>query len=347
MKRVKPQSGAGGVFLPSEDVAGGLRLFGARTLLDFQGGSTSPSGCLACPDAPCVNFSADEVAKPARAESPHSPDTAVCPTGAISCGVEGIAAISDEACIACGLCVARCPVGAISVDLHSGSARVERPDPNVYVRAEVPLAEFGNLRNALSAVTRDEAHPFPNASQVSRQVALAAPALDGQSGQRVLRLLSRNAFLLDGAAARLKNPGDNNAWCELAVDDGDRLLIAEVEPSGDVLDAMRRALAGCAIVISRYEIERENLAAGLVLHRLPNERVDYYRVVQDVRSRFGIDTFTIPLALLLLAIRSNGIGLAQDLDDLCTFDDDRSLERIQALFGHIDDPVRAGLAPPK
>lgn len=345
MKRVKPQ--AGGVFLPRLPVRGGERFFLAQTVLDYDDGSCSPSGCLACPDEPCISFSTDEVARPARVESPYSPDTAVCPTAAITRGVDGVAEVSPETCIACGLCVVRCPVGAISIDLDAGSAQVERPDVAVYERAEVDGPEFLARRDALGAMLAHEARPFSDASAVVRQVELATPMLDGQSGQRALRLLARNSFLLDGAAARLKNPGDNNAWCELAIDDGGRLLVVEVEPSGDVLDAMRRALSGCAIVISRYEVDREELAGGLVLHRLPNERVDYYRVVQDVRSRLGIVTFTVPLALLLLAVRAGGIGLAGRMDDLCTFDDGRSLAVIEGLFGSVDDPVGAGLAPTK
>jgi ferredoxin len=255
-------------------------------------------------------------------------------------------AVRGEECISCGLCVSRCHVGAVSLDLRSGTAVVTRPDGAAYERVTVEPDEFVASRDAIAAVVTPEVPPFDDASAVIRQIELASPILSGQSGQRLLRLLARNAFVLAGSAARLKNPGDNNAWCELTVDDGDRLLVVEVEPGGDLLDAMRRALAGCAIAIARQGVDKAAIAGGLVIPRLPNERVDYYQVVQDVRSRLDVETFTIPLALLLLDIRSGGIALRGRLGALCTMGEGR-MATIKAVFGEIDDPATAGLLPAK
>ena len=166
----------------------------------------------------------------------------------------------------------------------------------------------------------------------------------GSTAQRALRLLARNAFLIDSVAARLKIPGDHNAWAELAVDDQANLFVIEIEPGVDVLDALRRVLAGSAIVISRYGVLKSDLNQAIVLVRLPNERVDLYRVIEDVENRLGIQTFMVPLALLLLNIRAGGLGLAGLVEELCHLKDGSLLKNVERRFGKIRAGAQAGLS---
>jgi hypothetical protein len=52
------------------------------------------------------------------------------------------------------------------------------------------------------------------------------------------------------------------------------------------------------MALSLYPIiGKEDVSAAVFLHRLPNERVDFYRVVRDIRTRLGISTYTIPAAV--------------------------------------------------
>lgn len=345
MRRVAPL--LDDVVIPRSPIElGAERTLFASTTLTATGSSQFASACLGCPDQPCARFTEVELARETSVESPYTPDPAVCPTYAISRGVGGTMMVDADNCLGCGLCVVRCPVGAVYLDPYSAAAHVERPSDDHYERVTMTLDEFDALRIALAEGMAAETVPFADAGRLSRQMLRAAPMVEGAAGQRVLRLLTRNTFLLSGAA-RLKNVGDNNAAAELLVDAGDDLLVVEVEPSTDVPDAVRRVLAGCAIVIARLGANRDGVAAAVVVPRLPNVRVEYYRVAQNVYDRLGIAVYGVPLALLLLGIRAGGGDLARMLRHFCYTDGSVDTDAVVDIFGDVGDPAVVGLAPPK
>lgn len=322
-------------------------MLGPTTVNDARGDAFK-SGCIACPDEPCLQFSPDEVDKEARIVSATDLDRSVCPTGAIGRRGDGLVEVDPSSCIGCGLCVVRCPVGAIWIDEEVASARVEQLDFASFDQVELAPEEFLERRRIIAEALQPESAPFKRADIVASQVDWATPLIQRSDGQHILRLLARNTFLIAAAASRLKRVGDNNAICELLVDiDDGPLLLIEVEPSGETLDAMRRALAGCAIAIARQGVGPEELAAALVVSRLPNKRVDYYAVVDDIRSRLGIETYTVPLALALLVIRSGGAASPKRLMAFGPVSDKKALVTIEGQYGSIGDPIRAGIAPPK
>ena len=81
--------------------------------------------------------------------------------------------------------------------------------------------------------------------------------------------------------------------------------------------------------------------------KLPKKAVDYYAIVKDVRSRLGIETVTIPLALIFLAIRSGGDGFLNDLREFGPVGDANALYAIEKKYGSLEDAIAAGLLPPK
>jgi hypothetical protein len=238
-------------------------------------------------------------------------------------------------------------VGAISLDLDAGSAVVQYPDQQEYDHYDNCPAQFMEQRDSLADLIKHETPPFTDASLVAKQIALSLSSLEGQVGQKVLRLLARNAFLLDGTSARLKNLGDNNAWCELSVDTDKRLIAMEVETSADVLDAIRRSLSGSAKAVARSGVDLEILALGLVVTKTPNDRVDFFKVAQDIRSRLGLEVVVVPLAVLLLSIRAGDQYLTTFVKRNFDANDAKSIATLQELFGPLDDPIGAGLIAPK
>jgi hypothetical protein len=291
----------------------------------------------------------DEIPRPARVDTPYNPDVAVCPTGAIKRDSNGEARVDAAACFGCGMCVVRCPVGAVSLDPQTGKARVAERDPGIYEIVPPGDGTFQAERGLIAATVIGESPRFADAERVTLQLRLLERVLAGVDAQRAIGLLARNTFLLGGIAARMKNAGDNNAWSELAVDDGNFLMVTELEPGGDVLDALRRGVSGCAVVVSRYGVDLRSVGVCVVLARLPNERVDYYRAARDFRESLGVPVLTLPAAVLLLGVRAGGSGLSTFVRECCSVDDKHNLivSAVQDTFGDITDPVAAGLLPTK
>lgn len=338
MRRIRPQPlGSRTVRLPLAPPTGvGARglYFGARLNV---GGRLVESACLLCPDTPCVTFGDSEVAASVGVDTPLAPEMAVCPSGALSVSARGAPVVDARACIGCGLCVARCPVGAMKLNAETALAEVSDESSDAYHSIVAEVTEFGEARREIASRVRRERPPFADANLVAVQLARLDSGVEPLALQRVYRLLSRNAFLSLGVAARLKNVGDNNAFAELAVGAGATLVLVEVEPKGDVLDAMRRVVAGVAIVRSRYGVAAGDVIPCIVMRKLPNVRVDYYEAVQNTERRIGVSVRSVPAAALLLGIRSGDdrlVQLIRDADVLETLHP--SLEkRASALWGDV------------
>jgi ferredoxin len=293
---------------------GGQRGMFSPATYRSAGGPVS-SSCLGCIDAPCRLFAEREVMAPVLVDTPVYPDRSVCPADAlIAMGDSAVPEVDEGLCIGCGLCVARCPVGAIHID----------PTDAPY---ELAADEFTARRERLSLVLSREIAPFPDSELVGGQLARIDEYTVKGEEQRTFRMLARNVFLALGYPARLKNPGDNNAFSELVIDVDDALILLEIETGGDTLDAFRRSLSGWAIALSRYKVSPDRAVPGVVLDRLPNTRVDYYEAVKNTADRIGVALRTIPVAALLLGLRSGDDRLLRFVKDSAVADSDRrSLE---------------------
>jgi hypothetical protein len=249
-------------------------------------------------------FTLEEIEAPVSVDTPVAPDPTVCPTNALSIDESRTPSIDDKTCVGCGLCVVRCPVGAIRLDPHTAIAEVENGDQGAFVDTTYHAVTFARQRNEIASLLTLEPAPYSDARLVQIQMQRLDTLTIPGSRQRVYRLLARNTFLTLGLPARLNTPGDNNAFSELTIGSNTTLVLVEVEPNGDVLDAFRRVISGVAVVRSRYGVRETDVIPCVVMDKLPNVRVDYYQVVENAKDRICVSVRSLPTAALLLGIRS-------------------------------------------
>ena len=72
------------------------------------------AGCLRCTDPRCMKFIDAEISCRHFPDFSYERDLNVCPVGAIKWNFDKeLPEIDNHSCIGCGLCAARCPIGAI------------------------------------------------------------------------------------------------------------------------------------------------------------------------------------------------------------------------------------------
>ena len=345
------EKSTGHMLIPERDFGSGGRIeVFKHSQISLLGDSVVESGCLRCPDTPCVTLGVQDISKKTRVESVANLEQRVCPTDSLIVNDEGTITVGD-ACITCGLCVARCPVHAIHLDLGAKRAVVSQSTFG-YKSFAGATGDFYEVRDRLSQsfenVEITDQRSVESLASIMEKVS-SLTQLPG--GMRSLQLLVRNAFLLNEIAARLKNPGDNNNWTELALDDGENLFPVEIEIASDGLDSARRVMSDVAIVCSRYGVSLEVLIPIIVMFQLPNIRTDYYGVVSNIAERVGLRIFTVPLALVIWSIIDRNIDLIQSIKSFCFVNEENiRTSRLTDLIGVQPDndlAIALGFIPPK
>ena len=115
--------------------------------------------------------------------------------------------------------------------------------------------------------------------------------------------------------AHFPRKGDvNERFDVLFVTENDYKIVAEIEiPSTAILDAPRNLLDDIAVMTNRYENDIAVLEPLVICWDLPNNRTDYWNVVEDINNilKIKIKTCTI-LGLAILAWTNNTFDLKSD-----------------------------------
>ena len=297
-----------------------------------------------------MRFSQAELDREVAVPSPLNLELRVCPTDALRQGLVG-PEVDNSACIGCGLCVVRCPVGAAHLDSQTALPTFAAPLGGSAV-STTSTTDFSRLRSAATKAIRWETPPFADAGNVKRQYERFADARKANL-QLTFRLLVRNTFLASGNVARLSIVGDNSAWAEVAVGmlSGSPLVGAvQIEPDDVGLDALRRLMTDLSSAIARNGLTEASLIPIVVVASQPNSRTDYYRLVADAREYLHLSIRTVPLAMLFLAIRDRSRSLLEVLatEDLGLVDvnNQSNEDQVARLFGSSARSA-PGLSPSK
>lgn len=263
--------------------------------------------CIRCPSTPCISYHPEELIVAPLSSFPADLDNNVCPTGAITCDPStAIVGISAEMCIGCGICVGRCPTGAIflnnaaiaiaKVNDSASDGFIDLPTAHTTTSIRPTLDAFRPLKRSGSIATESPqiiAHLFERLSGATQQ----------QSSQ-FANLLARNLLIALGLSAAMRRRGDVNLRMDLVFSGPScRIGTAEVELSGQaLLDSPRNVLDNVAVLASRYSQPLKEIATLIVSTALPNVRAEYWRVIKDVKKVLGvtIESITIPALIILV-----------------------------------------------
>ncbi len=252
-------------------------------------GRSGTGSCLGCGNAPCMEKDASELALFGTLEAfPGDPSPNVCPTWAIRWNAQhSTASIVATDCIGCGLCVSRCPYGAISLS-NGMTACVEIGDPDGLI---VTGANKG-----------DHSQPELSGQIASLNAPAAAnlPAAITSLQDSKTTLLVRNLLNEVGLNARTRRRGDTNVRVDaVGFSRSKRPFVAEIETGNGVLDSPRALLEDVAVLHSRYGYAVDEIDPVSIILSFPNVRSEYYQVIRDIEKVLGLRCRTITVGALV------------------------------------------------
>lgn len=263
----------------------------------FKGGEECISNCINCMNPRCMKLLPNELVCPSFPEMSYDRNAAVCPVNAISHGTNSIV-INKETCIGCGLCVEKCPIGAIYI--KDGIASLNPPSPsktkwmpvtakNIQIQEQFlkmiasPL-KTGNMRKESNSVMNNIYHKIKMLSQYQQNI------------------IARNLMLIIGGEASLSRRGDVYTRMDGYYATGDQEGVMEIETGYDMLEVSRALLDDVAVLNVRYSISRSRNHPLAICLSLPNRRTDYWQVLKDIRDVTDISISTVTLGMLLIVL---------------------------------------------
>lgn len=267
------------------------------TLVLMDDGTSGRGTCLGCGDAPCKSFLAAELSLHGLLKDfPSDPTTEVCPTNAIDWDYnKNVSIVVTEDCISCGLCIARCPYGAIY--LTESGAVVEAEDPDCLtvensqekIQPKHPKVE----RRGIIGPLRDRS------MKNIPKVLLNQEILNNIQSSRFVR----NLLIQCGFLCNINRSGDTNVRIDGVLDLSNEKCVGVIEIElRDPIEIPRLFLEDIVVANRIFGVSKEKIHPIAVLTKLPNLRSEYYRVIDDIEKILNIRCRTITVGVLLTVI---------------------------------------------
>jgi NAD-dependent dihydropyrimidine dehydrogenase PreA subunit len=262
-----------------------------------------------------MEYSQSELELSVFKEFPADRNESVCPTRAITWPQDTESPIVDSnACISCGLCVSRCPVKAIFLD-DSGAHVNDEPNTHFQVQDYLTTDEITQSTTRLfQDVTETGVYSAKNDAVLSQFLSHFQQVAQDQ-GVQFPNHLARNLLIACGIGAAMRRRGDTNIRMDMVLGEpGVERGTGEVELGAGVLDAPRNILDNVAVLVARYEVAKDSIVPLIVSLSLPNQRSEYWQVIQDIRNVLGvkINSITIGALIILVWNRANIVITAGD-----------------------------------
>ena len=272
---------------------------GAPSVLSFANGESCCATCLNCQNPRCMWFTEQDVTCSAVADFPGDRSLEVCPVGAIAWDQQSeVPVIDHNKCIECGLCIRRCPVGALYFD-EGVSINSSGNDATISVPANHTTASAQeDLLQTLIAVGK-QGSTIRESDGLMELVYSRMASVRSNDQNTVVR----NLLIGLGCTCAMRRIGDVYTRMDaIYTSQTGAFGAVEVEFGRDTLDASRGVLDDIAVLNTRYSIPKNANKALVVCLQLPNARQGYWQVVRDIRIVEGICISTVSIGALLLLL---------------------------------------------
>lgn len=275
---------------------------GAPAKAHFSDRSSCSISCLGCVNPRCMYLTEDDVNCDAIVAFPYDRMLSACPTNAIEWSeVLGVPVIDTEKCINCGICVSRCPVGALyfdeSVKVNSATSIKQKN----YQIDQYVLDNHILQIDSLLCIKK-------NGTMIIETNELLESIYDKlQNIQSIYHnVIGRNLLIALGCKCSMRRIGDvytrmDAIYKSMAGTFG----AVEIEFGRETLDASRGVLDDIAVLFTRYGVDKLNNKAFVICLQLPNARQGYWQVVKDINQVEHIKISTITIGALMILIWNN------------------------------------------
>jgi ferredoxin len=292
------------------EIPTGIRyIHAAPAKAQFADKTDCASTCLGCVNPRCMYFSENEVCCDTVAGFPHNKSLSACPMDAMKWNAcTDSPAIDATKCIRCGICISRCPVGALYFDSKVNVSLDSSAKQNYY------RVDKRSVEAHLKQVEKLE-HVGKKGVMIAESDVLLNEIYNRLSDVRnnYHNLIGRNLLIALGCKCSMRRIGDVYTRMDAIYSSRAGTFGAvEIEFGRDMLDASRGVLDDIAVLYTRYRIHKDTNKALVVCLHLPNARQGYWQVVKDVMSVENIKISTVTIGALMLLVWNGKLFYPED-----------------------------------
>lgn len=267
------------------------------------------SACLRCAERSCMSFAADENGGARVAEL-----LSVCPTNALAFDETKGRPGPSARCIGCGVCVLRCPFGALFVDTEANQVRSLSPE------------DAGDFTHGAPADVRELGKALGREDPPSRKRLVADSRVltrnMGTATQDTFYPLVGSLLTTLGLPTRVTRRGDTGVRFDAVILFDDSAVPIEIKSPTEVdaasIKAVQQALENRIVLLSRRLYSTNSTSTSLVVSYAPAAaRSDVAFLVDDIWEAFSVAIGLIDVrALFELALGASLAGWGVQREDL-------------------------------
>jgi len=232
---------------------------------------------------------------------PSDKSVNACPVEAMGWDdVHDIPMIDSKKCINCGICVSRCPVGALYFT-NRGKLMVNTAQEDCAERMvtdatvqKIHLSQISQLMRMPRAGISLNASDYLYETIYGKLMHLTS---------NYHNTVGRNLLVALGCKCSMRRIGDVYTRMDaIYSSSGGSFGAVEIEFGRDTLDASRGILDDIAVLNTRYGVHKNDNRALVICLQLPNARQGYWQVVRDVKIVEGIKIGTITVGALMFLL---------------------------------------------